>query len=214
LILDSFGTRYMKHTCGDADLHWGRRRADDAYSALDYLIDQKMAKPDQVYLMGQSNGGIATLIAMSEKEADHPNKFAAGFPLVPNCIPVSIKYGNYVRPMIVFAGDEDDANPSKYCVEMLKKKRADPIRLVVYKHANHSFMFNYQGRYVVKGWTDPHGVDHMWHLSTNPVAEKDMMTTILAAIKSKGYTTGVEYRPTITDEQAKAEAALGWKPIK
>jgi hypothetical protein len=31
-ILDSFGTRLMKHTCGMPDLHWGRRRADDAYS--------------------------------------------------------------------------------------------------------------------------------------------------------------------------------------
>ena len=46
VILDSFSTRFMKHTCGDADLHWGRRRADDAYSALDYLIDQKLADPD------------------------------------------------------------------------------------------------------------------------------------------------------------------------
>jgi dienelactone hydrolase len=212
VILDSFGTRYMKKTCGMPDFHWGRRRADDAYSALDYLIEQKLAKPDEVYLMGQSNGGIATLIAMSDKEADHPNKFAAGFPLVPSCINTPVRYGNYVRPMIIFAGDEDDANPSKYCVEMLKKKRADPIQLIVYKNSNHSFMFNYTGKYVVKGWTDSHGVDHMWHLSTNPVAERDMMKTILAAIKSNVYTTGVEYRSTITDEQAAAAAALEWKP--
>ena len=159
--------------------------------------------------MGQSNGGIATLIAMSDKESDHKNKFAAGFPLVPNCIPTSVKYGNYVRPMIVFAGDEDDANPSKYCVEMLKKKRDDPIRLIVYKHANHSFMFNYKGRYVVKGWTDTHGVDHMWHLSTNPVAEKDMMNTILAAIQTKKFVSGVDVRQIPPSHPASEE----WKTI-
>jgi dienelactone hydrolase len=144
--------------------------------------------------MGQSNGGIATLIAMSDKEADHANKFAAGFPVAPSCINTPVKYGDYVRPMIIFAGEDDDANPSKYCVEMLKKKRDDPIQLIVYTNSNHSFMFNYQGKYVVKGWTDSHGVDHMWHLSTNPASEKDMMETILSAIKTKTFKKGVEVR--------------------
>ena len=32
-------------------------RADDAYSALDYLIEKKLAKPDEVYVIGYSNGG-------------------------------------------------------------------------------------------------------------------------------------------------------------
>jgi len=65
LVLDSFTTRYVDRTCGPADLHWGRRRADDAYSALDYLVEKKLAKADEVYLMGYSNGGTTTLVSMT-----------------------------------------------------------------------------------------------------------------------------------------------------
>jgi dipeptidyl aminopeptidase/acylaminoacyl peptidase len=52
----------VDRTCGPADLHWGPRRADDAYSALDYLIEKKLAKADEVYLVGYSNGGTTTLV--------------------------------------------------------------------------------------------------------------------------------------------------------
>lgn len=79
LVLDSFTTRYVDRTCGPADLHWARRRADDAYSALAYLIEKKLAKANEVYLMGYSNGGTTTLVAMTTQEADHPHHFAAAF---------------------------------------------------------------------------------------------------------------------------------------
>jgi hypothetical protein len=45
LILDSFKTRNVTQVCGSPNYHWGWRRAEDAYSALDYLIDRKLAKP-------------------------------------------------------------------------------------------------------------------------------------------------------------------------
>jgi dienelactone hydrolase len=193
LVLNSFSSRGVQRTCGIPDFHWARRRADDAYSALDYLIETGLAKPDEVYLMGQSNGGLATLIAMSQKESDHPNKFAAGFPIVPSCINTPVRADDYVRPMIIFGGEQDDANPVKYCIEMLKKKRSVPIQLVVYKDANHGFMEDYKAR-TVKGWTDSHGKDHYWHLSYNPAAESDMMQTIISAIKTKKFAKGVEIR--------------------
>jgi len=193
LILDSFTTRKVEKSCGMPDLHWGRRRADDAYSALDYLIEKKLAKPDEVYLMGQSNGGLATLIAMSKQEGDHPNRFAAGFPVVPSCINTPTRYGDYDRPMIIFAGENDDANPSKYCIEMLKKKRAIPLQLIVYKESNHGFMEDYKPR-TAYGWTDTHGKVHNWTLSYNPAAEKDMMATMVAAIKTRKFVSGVTIR--------------------
>lgn len=97
LALDSFTTRYVDRTCGPADLHWGRRRADDAYSALDYLIEKKLA--NEVYLMGYSNGGTTTLVSMTTQEADHPHHFAAAFAVpqvaalrysIPHYIPVRL----------------------------------------------------------------------------------------------------------------------------
>jgi dienelactone hydrolase len=193
LVLDSYTTRYVDRSCGLPDQHWGRRRADDAYSALDYLIEKKLAKPDEVYVMGYSNGGLASLMAMTKKEDDHPHHFAAGFPIVPNCLSVITKYGDYYGPMIVFVADQDTANPPESCFEMLKKKRATPIQLIEYQGANHGFYENAPTREVT-GYTDTHGKVHVWHLSYNPVAERDMMQTIIAAIKTKKFAKGVESR--------------------
>jgi dienelactone hydrolase len=193
LILDSYTTRKVEKSCGMPDFHWGRRRADDAYSALNYLIENKLANPDAVYLMGQSNGGLATLVALSKQMTDHKYQFAAGFPVVPSCINTSVKYGDYYNPMIIFAGDKDDANPAKHCVEMLKKKRSTSVQLIIYKDANHGFMEDYKPR-TVYGWTDSHGKVYNWTLSYNSTAEKDMMETIIMSIKTKKFVKGVVSR--------------------
>ena len=183
LLLDSYTTRYVDRSCGKADLHWGRRRADDAYSALDYLVEHKLPKPNEVYLMGLSNGGTTTLVAMTKKENDHKYRFAAGFPVVPSCISVTLKYGDYYNPMIVFAAEKDDANDPKQCLEMLKKNRTTPVQLIVYQGTNHGFMEK----------TAPH-VFMGWHLSYEPHAEKDMMQTIISALKTKKFGTGIEFK--------------------
>ncbi|WP_160331103.1 dienelactone hydrolase family protein [Bradyrhizobium macuxiense] len=182
LVLDSYTTRYVDNSCGLPDQHWGRRRADDAYSALDYLVDKKIAS--EVYVMGYSNGGLASLMAMTKKEADHPHHFAAGFPIAPNCYSVITKYGDYYAPMIVFTGDQDNANPPAPCHEMMKKKRATPIQLIEYQGANHGFLLN----------QSPRIGDHGWALTYNPAAEKNMMATIIAAIKTKKFVKGVDVR--------------------
>jgi dienelactone hydrolase len=196
LVLDSFTTRYVDNTCKiyGADVHWGRRRADDAYSALDYLIEKNLAKPDEVYIMGYSNGGSTTLTALTKKEADHLHHFAAGFAIAPDCVSVSLKYGDYYGPVAIFMGDQDDANDPKLCHELLKKKRATPIQLIEYQGANHGFVLNQPSKIS----------DHGWHLSYNPVAEKDMMQTIISALKTKKFVKGVDVRPTGAKFEAKA----------
>lgn len=183
VLLDSYTTRYVDNSCGMPDLHWGRRRAEDAYAALDYLIEHKLAKPNEVYLMGQSNGGLATMVALSKRESDRKHRFAAGFPVVPSCISVTIKQGEYYSPMIIFAAEKDDANLSKYCVEMMKKKRSTPLQLIMYRGSDHGFMMK----------SAPH-VFHGWHLSHNPAAENDMMQTIASALRTGRFVTGMELR--------------------
>jgi dienelactone hydrolase len=184
LVLDSFTTRYVDRTCGPADLHWGRRRADDAYSALDYLTERKLAKPDEVYLMGYSNGGTTTPVSMTKKEADHPHHFAAAFAVAPSCTSVTLHYGDYTGPMIIFIADQDDANDPKQCRELMKKKRPVAIQLIEYQGANHGFPVNAPAH-------DFNG----WHLSYNPVAEKDMMQAVISAITTKKILKGVDARP-------------------
>lgn len=193
MILDSFTSRKVEKSCGYPDLHWGRRRADDAYSALDYLVENRFAKPDEVYLMGQSGGGSATLVAMTKMEADHKNKFTAGFPVVPQCVYTSVRYGDFYNPLILFVGEKDDANDPKQCIELSKKKRPVPVQVIVYKDANHGFMEDYRAR-TMYGWTDSRGKVHNWTLSYNPKAASNMMDSIIRAIKNKSYASGVDSR--------------------
>ena len=107
-----------------------------------------------------------------------------GFPIAPNCYSVITKYGDYYGPMIVFTGDQDNANPSAPCHEMMKKKRSTPIQLIEYQGANHGFLLNQPSKIG----------DHGWTLTYNPVAEKDMMQTIISAIKAKKFKSGIEAR--------------------
>jgi hypothetical protein len=60
--------------------------------------------------------------------------------------------------------------------------------LVMCKDADHGFMEDYKTR-VIKGWED-----HYWHLSYKPAAEKDMMQTIISALKTRKFPKGAEYR--------------------
>lgn len=183
LLLDSFTTRHVKSTCGPADLHWARRRAEDAYSALTYLVEKNLADPDRIYLTGQSNGGTTTLVAMTKEANYHKYKFAAGFPLVPSCYSVTLKYGNYYNPMIVFSAEKDEANKVSFCLEMMKKKRVELMQLIVYKYSYHSYMINQPYRFF-KGW----------HLAYDENANFDTLSEIVEAIKYGKYRKGVEYR--------------------
>ncbi|MCK1658581.1 prolyl oligopeptidase family serine peptidase [Bradyrhizobium sp. 151] len=183
LVLDSFTTRFVDRSCGPADLHWGRRRADDAYSALDYLVEKKLAKTNEVYLMGYSNGGTATLVSMTTQEADHSHRFAAAFAIAPGCSPSLQHSAIYTGPIIIFMGNHDDANNPKWCEELVRKKRSVPVQMMEYQGVNHGFPVNAPAR------------DFMgWHLSYSEAAEKDMMQTIIAAIKIRKFGKGVELR--------------------
>src|SRR5690242_206256 len=82
LALDSFTTRGLgpDGICSDpSQLDWARRRADDAYAALDWLIAEGIADPKQVYVLGRSNGATTTLIIMNRVLGDlHEHLFAGG----------------------------------------------------------------------------------------------------------------------------------------
>src|ERR1700761_1898916 len=87
LILDSFTTRNIQSTCGSPNYHWGVRRVEDAYSALDYLVEKKLAKPDEVFVVGRSNGALtAIMIAEDYEVRDHQHRFAGSFAVSPTCL--------------------------------------------------------------------------------------------------------------------------------
>jgi len=181
---NSFDPRYVDSSCGLPDLHWGRRRAEDAYSVLDYLIERKLAVPNQVYITGYSNGGLTSLVALTKRMAGHKNKFAAAFPIVPSCISVTIKGGDYYNPVVVFVGGKDQANLPKYCIELGQKKRSTPVQVFILKDADHGYMIN-KPAIVYKVSADQGGMS--WSMTYNEAATNFTMDTILNALSTKQF---------------------------
>jgi dienelactone hydrolase len=180
LILDSFKTRGVKEVCGAPNYHWGWRRAEDAYSALDYLIDNKLAKPDAVYVMGRSNGGTAAvMIADAYQVRGHQNKFAAVFAVSPGCI--GLTKSSFGVPLVMFVGDKDDANDAKVC-EPLSAAAGAPVQVVKFKGVYHGYEDN-----------TPSYNFHGWHMEHNARADKETMDRALSLIKSRSYQRGLEY---------------------
>jgi dienelactone hydrolase len=182
LVLDSFSTRNVSSVCGDANYHWAIRRVEDAYAALDYLIENKLAKPDGVFVMGRSNGALTAIMITEDYEVrDHQHHFAGTFALSPTC--VGLEKSTFAIPIVIFTGDKDQAavNP-KYC-ESLNRPTGSPVRVIEYKGVYH-------------GYEDigADSVFHGWRMEYNAKAENHTMATIYSLIKTKQFERGVEYR--------------------
>jgi dienelactone hydrolase len=187
LILDSFATRSVTKVCGDANYHWGWRRAEDAYSALDYLVENKLTLMDEgrswigkVYVMGRSNGGTAALqIANSHMVRNHRYGFAGIFAISPGC--AGMDKAKFIVPTIIFSGDKDQANDYKACERL---KDSGSVRVVLFKGVHHGFE-DRTPTYVFNGWRMEH----------NPKADKDSIEQTLGFMKSKdGFRPGLEIR--------------------
>jgi dienelactone hydrolase len=141
LTVDSFSTRGVKSTCGSPDAHWARRRVDDAYSALDWLVTRPDVRPDQIFVMGRSNGGRAVLNALqSIYRSMRKTLFAGGISLYPYC--ADRKGDHFYAPLLLLAAELDDANPSVLCRELGDTKRPPnhPELLVkIYPKVLHGF---------------------------------------------------------------------------
>ena len=141
LILDSFTTRGVTGDgiCADpSQLEWARRRADDAYSALDWLIESGTADPKRVYVLGRSNGATTSLIIVNNKIGMfQKNKFAGAFPMQPSC--AYIKYVEYYAPVYQFLAEKDAACNPVVCADMAASKRSIPVQTKVWKGATHAY---------------------------------------------------------------------------
>jgi dienelactone hydrolase len=137
MALDSFSSRGVKATCGPPDAHWSYRRRDDAYSALAWLSTQGRTDMDRVVVMGRSNGGRTVLRIMEEKmKAVRPQLFARGIAMYPNC--KDDEKTLFYRPVHVFIGADDDANPAVYCKSMARAG-ATNLQVTVFPGTLHGF---------------------------------------------------------------------------
>jgi len=102
-------TGFGKAFVNAGDLEWGRRMDDDLLDAVAWAIDQKIADPRKIALMGGSYGGYATLVGLTRD----PEIYACGIDIVgPSSLETLIRaippYWEAIRSLFLKAiGDPD-----------------------------------------------------------------------------------------------------------
>jgi dienelactone hydrolase len=149
LILDSFTGRGKG---GEAAClgHQGaafQYRQYDAFHALKYLQSQPFVDKNNIFLMGQSQGGGVALSIARFGADDYvfPDKpifqgVVAFYPLcdfISDLLPVEL-----VSPLLVLAGRKDNWTPPYGCVLAKENVSGADYEVIVYDHAHHSFDLN------------------------------------------------------------------------
>jgi dienelactone hydrolase len=138
LNVDSFGPRGNSggSVCqSDAALVKALKyRTRDAFDALHYLVSLDFVDPDNVFLMGQSNGGSVAINAA--KAAGRPG-FRAVAAYYPWCGSLGCSMVKLNAPLIIFSGGRDDWTLARECRN--KASTGKHLKVVEYRNAAHSF---------------------------------------------------------------------------
>jgi dienelactone hydrolase len=162
LLVDSFTTRTIDHTCtpekyAAADT---LKRTLDAYGALLFLARQPFVNARRVAVVGASQGGMVTLSVAEERSIElfvNPGNlaFRAAVALYPGCGVVGARPS---IPTLILVGELDDWTPAKDCVRAIARwgSAGAPLELVTYPGAHHAFdvqIFR-PGRMMFGHWTE------------------------------------------------------------
>ena len=145
LSVDSFGPRHIVggKICKSYQLLMEARkyRTSDAFDALHYLQAQSFVDPENVFLMGQSNGGSVAIISAKKSTERDYGAGAPGFRAIVAYYPWCGAFGGsrvtLGTPLIVFGGGQDDWVPPEGCEKVLTSG-AD-YQVHIYPNAVHSF---------------------------------------------------------------------------
>lgn len=145
-VLDGFTGRGLTAVSTDQALLGRLNLIVDAYRALDMLSKHPRVDPSRIVLMGFSRGGQSTLYASVKRFHRLWNKsgieFAAYVPFYPDCSTTFLTDIDVAdRPIRIFQGTPDDANPVAPCKAYVGKLRAAgrDVQLTEYPNAQHSF---------------------------------------------------------------------------
>lgn len=158
LNLDSFGPRDLTGgtVCESLNRLSSARtyRSYDAFDALRFLQAQSFVDSDNVFLMGQSNGGSVALNAASRRGPsrygqNHPFRAVVAF--YPWCGTYGTTRFSLSSPLLILGGGQDDWVPPADC-QRFRATGAD-LEVKVYENAAHSFdiripVQRYQGNLV------------------------------------------------------------------
>lgn len=117
-------------------------RSYDAFDALKYLQSLDYVNGDNVFMMGQSNGGS---VAIKVAQANAPKRYGKaekGFRGVVSYYPWCGTFGGssveLSAPLMVFGGARDDWVPPKGC-KKVRAKGDNGLEVKIYPNAPHSF---------------------------------------------------------------------------
>lgn len=148
LSLDSFGPRQNSGGKVCESFKYLRQartyRSYDAFDALRYLQAQDFINPDNIFLMGQSNGGS---VAIKVAKANAPRNYGgarSGFRGVVAYYPWCGAFGgskvSLGSPLLVFGGGQDDWVPPTACKRV--RSKGAKLNVKIYPAAAHSFDLN------------------------------------------------------------------------
>ena len=143
VVVDSFKRRNIQEICTDFRRLPMPERVNDAYTALTEVTQRADVDAQRVAVMGFSNGGVATLSALTTTVAaqlprSHP-RFRAGIAVYPECGPYA--YASFTQPVLVLIGESDDWTPAAPCVAIGQRlaQRTPRLETIVYPKAHHGF---------------------------------------------------------------------------
>ncbi len=141
-------TGFGKNFTNAGNLEWGMKMQDDLVDAVNWSVQQGIADPEKIAIMGGSYGGYATLAGL----AFTPQTFACGVDIVgpSNLITLleflqersPLSYANrIVRPLLIGQGANDPRvkqNESDQIVSAMQAKSL-PVTYVLYADEGHGF---------------------------------------------------------------------------
>lgn len=138
LNLDSFGPRGTSGgTVCESTARLVRAldyRTYDAFDALRYMRSLPYVDKDNIFLMGQSNGGSVAINAAKARRRDGYRAAAAYYPW---CGSLGGSKVRLSAPLIIFSGGHDDWVPAWQCRH--KRSIGASLKVVEYASAAHSF---------------------------------------------------------------------------
>lgn len=145
LNLDSFGPRHYgggKLCSNNPALYEALNyRTHDAFDAMRYLAGQDFVAADNIFLMGQSNGGAVAIRAAKRSAAQRYGQGEPAFRGVvayyPWCGELGRSRVELGAPLLILAGGRDNWVPARECLGV--RGEGAPLEVKVYPNAVHSF---------------------------------------------------------------------------
>lgn len=149
LVVDGFTPRGFRTMCKrrKRPLHSIDDRPFDAYGGLAWLKKQPFLNNDQIFLVGWSNGAMATLSGLRRDKAEYfggGHRFKGAVAFYPGCITLKKRVRNRYKPyapLLVFIGLADNWTWAKPCIDMIAQASKDgfPAKYIAFRGAYHAF---------------------------------------------------------------------------